>query len=786
MLRNLFKRKPRLDAPDPEDRIAALAALGREQQATVVRVFQDDPDRSVRLAALERIEELEPLVAALSDEEMTAAVAQRLLSLIDDATPLAIRNHPRLLRAQVAEAQNVEDALAAAERIEDAAERAIALADNPRADVRLGVAEANWKPNVLAELEKATRIRDKAVHRLVRDRLAQLKSRRVERDAQDRDVESTLAAATALSDDDAHYDARRDAIEREWQRHVAAIEATDEELACFGVVRRDVEVLRGRFPARRHAPKPVAAAAKVDFAALLEAAESLQAEVVASVGGELTPSALRDFKRNAEDLTTQWSGGADIKPPSAELSAAYRATMAAVAATVEAIERAFSLAGNCRDLLKRPVVDVQQAEHLPDARRQLRRQREAVERMIGRFDWPVDLAKPADLTALETRLREIDSGVERSAERQADMASEIATGITKLRGLVDAGAVADAVVLERHLRDLAKQLPKEALPDGSDLADLGGQVRRLRDWRIYAEASKRETLCEQLEQLAEKPLEIHEQAESVKLLRQQWNELGPAETKQERDLRRRFEDAAERAFEPCRSYFKEQAAQRKFNLQQREAIVAALESFVADNDWEHADWRGVERVLRQARTEWREYHPVERKAGRETSKRFEALADELHKRLKGQWGHNAELKEAIVAEAKEINESGGAATDKAEAMKALQRRWKAVGATPRRVDQRLWKLFRAECDSVFEARNAVRDRHDQRQRTIAEANALLAELEKRVDIDPALDRNTVADYQRRLEELEGLPNELRRQADAMLEHADRAVIDRQAANAVSN
>ena len=785
MLRKLFKRKPRLDAPESDDRIAALAALGRHQQATFARVFREDADRAVRLAALERLEELEPLAAALSDDEMAEAAVARLLAVVDEATPSAIRDHPLLLRARLADAQSVEDALAAAERIENAAERAAALADNPRADVRLGVAQTSWQPNVLAELEKATRIRDKAVHRLARDRLAQLKSRSGERDAQDQDVEKTLAAASALAVDDAHYDARRDALEREWARNLAAIEATDDELGRFGIVRRDLEVLRSRFPARRQAPKSVAAA-HVDFQPLLEAAGSLQAEVVASVGGEPTPDALRQFKSEAEDLTARWSASADIKPPGAESSAAFRAAMAAAATAVEAIERALALAGNCRDVLGRALVDVRQADTLPGARRQLRRQREAVERLVERFAWPADLAKPANLAALERRLGEIDGVAERCAERQTELAKEVAAGVAKLRDLVDAGAIAEAVVLERQLREHAKQLPKEALPDNADLADLGGQVRRLRDWRSYAQASKRESLCEQLEQLGEAPLEVHEQAEAVKLLRQQWNELGPVDTRRERDLRRRFDDAAERAFEPCRSHFKEQAAQRKFNLQQREAIVAALERFVADNDWENADWRGVEQVLRQARAEWRGYHPVERKAGRQLGKRFEEIADDLHGRLKGQWGRNTELKEAIVAEATQVNESSAAATDKAEAMKALQRRWKAIGPTPRRADQRLWKLFRAECDSVFQARNAVRDRHDQRQRTIAEAKTLIAELEKRVDIDPALDRNTVADYQQRLLEFDDLPNEVRRQADAMLEHADRAVIDRQAANAASD
>ena len=786
MLRKLFKRKPRLDAPDSEDRVAALASLDGNQQATFARLLRDDPALAVRLAALQRLEELDPLVAALSDREIAAAVAARLLALVDDATPVAIRNHPLLLRAAVANADSNDRALQAADQIEDAAERATALLENPRADVRLAVAQASWRPRLLAELEKSARARDKAVHRLARERLALLRRATTERDAQDAQAEKTLAAALALPDDDAHYDARRDTLERDWSQQIAALEATDNELARFGVVRRDLDALGGRFPARRPPPKSVDTTVKVDFAPLLAAAESLRRDVVASVAGEREPGAVDQFKRNADHLTAQWSANADVKAPGDASSAAFRESMAAVATAAEAIERAMSLASSCRDLLHRPIADGQQAESLSSARRQIRRQKEAVERLLARYTWPDDLPKPSDLTALERRQQDLIGAAERCDERQAALSSEIADGVAQLRELVDAGTVAEAVVLERRLRDLGQQLPKEALADNADLTDLGAQVRRLRDWRTYAQVPKREALCEQIEKLVETPIDVYEQADAVKSLRQQWNELGPVDSRRERDLRRRFDDAAERAFEPCRVHFKEQAAQRKFNVQQRQAIIAALEDYIAENDWDHADWRGVEKVLRQARAEWRQYHPVERKTGRQLADRFEEVAAELHGRLKAEWERNAESKEAIVAEAKQIRESAGAATDKADAIKALQRRWKAVGPTPRRADQRLWKLFRAECDSVFEARNTVRDRHDERQRAIAETRALLAELEKRVDIDPALDRNVVADYQRRLHDLDDLPKELRRQAQAMLEHADRAVVDRQAAKAASS
>ncbi|MDE0190285.1 MAG: hypothetical protein OXQ90_02910, partial [Gammaproteobacteria bacterium] len=110
----------------------------------------------------------------------------------------------------------------------------------------------------------------------------------------------------------------------------------------------------------------------------------------------------------------------------------------------------------------------------------------------------------------------------------------------------------------------------------------------------------------------------------------------------------------------------------------------------------------------------------------------------------------------------------------------LQRRWKTVGPLPRRADQRLWKQFRDQCDQVFEARAVVLDRHSQRRQVVTDADALITELERRLEIDPSLDRNMVADYQRRLHALGMLPKDVERRAEEVLRDADRIVVARQA------
>jgi len=287
----LFKRKPRLDSADAQLRIAALQALDADNQQTFARLFLNDGDREVRLAALARLTRTEMLLAGLDDETVAEPTATRLLALLDDDSPPSIRRHPAVLGVALAGAKTPEDALRIAAWTEDVQHRA-AAAFRARASVRLALAEATWEPAMLAELEKRARGRDKSMHRIARHRLAEWKTATAERVRQDSRTEQLLAAATALDASDPHYDARRDAIERDWARHWAAVEATDGLLARFGVAPRDAGAA-DRLPVRRETP----AAAGVDFESLLTRADALRDAAQTLVAAEPDGEALAACRR---------------------------------------------------------------------------------------------------------------------------------------------------------------------------------------------------------------------------------------------------------------------------------------------------------------------------------------------------------------------------------------------------------------------------------------------------------------------------------------------------------
>ena len=781
MLRNLLKHRTRLDAPDPNARITALAELGDDAQDDFARVFLDDPDTAVRLTALARLTRLPPLVKGLDDVAVAAPAAERLRTLIDDDTPPEVRLHPALLRAEVASAEDAEAAARAAAAITDADMRAAAILSAPRASTRLAIAETMWDVDALTALAKRARGADSALLRLARERLAAHRAALKAREQEDDLTEETLRAAV-IDARDPHYEARRDALERRWRDHLDAIANTDRVLARYGVAPRDVAALRRRLP-ERQAPAN-AAVDKEIWRALVERAEALAPALLEAISA--TPSIdaalprAEAAKAQWETLATEWSALANAQPPAPALSAKWRAASDVVAARAADIERAAALRQAVVAAAGEALPALESAENADAYQRDLARRRKAVEQLIARHRWPDDVPEPEQLTLLRQRQQALVEAIAQGDSATTALADEVAAALIDLKRCVEAGEARQAAGREREIRGLIKRLPRaKAQRFQAELTQVGGTIRQLRAWRQYAETPRRETLCREMEALAEQPLAADAQTEAVRALRARWNALGGVSSRRDGTLKKRFDDAAERAFAPCRAHYQALSEQRAFNLQQRRAIIEALEGYIARNDWEHADWRGVETVLRQARAEWRNYHPVERKDDRALRSRFEQLTERIHKMLKEAWDRNVNAKEALIAEAAKARESGAQATAKANAVKALQRRWKEAGPVPRRVDQRLWKRFRAECDAVFEARAGAMNRHRQRRSAIDEAESLISELERRMDLDPALGRDTVAEYRSRFDALGTLPKALQRRTENTIRDADRAAVDNQ-------
>ena len=266
---------------------------------------------------------------------------------------------------------------------------------------------------------------------------------------------------------------------------------------------------------------------------------------------------------------------------------------------------------------------------------------------------------------------------------------------------------------------------------------LTGQLRELSDWQGFATEPKQIALCEQMEYLAEQPMDPEAKAERIKELQNEWRDLGGSS---DRSLWSRFKAASDKAYEPCKAYFSAKSGLKQANLEKRSAICQQLESFLDNADWSSIDWKAAERIHQTARQEWKEAWPVEFRDNRAVQKRFDELLKRLEAPLDEERRKNEGLKQTIVDKAQALVEHEPLQEAMNQA-KALQGDWQAIGITRHREDRKLWQAFRKACDQIFARRDA--ERSEQQQASRAADETAQAGLNQVSGISPESDEQAV-------------------------------------------
>jgi Domain of Unknown Function (DUF349) len=314
-------------------------------------------------------------------------------------------------------------------------------------------------------------------------------------------------------------------------------------------------------------------------------------------------------------------------------------------------------------------------------------------------------AKAAAAAAAEqARIREED----RKAQAQKQEAEALA--LRQLGGLIrkalsalNDGSTGRAAGLRRAIEEKQVSAPPLSTYLTHQLQQLDDRLAELKDWKSFTVAPKRAQLMEEMEALEGSTLDPPVLADRIKSLQEQWRTLskGAGETL-EADWQR-FQEAAQKAYQPCREYFEAQAQVRQDNLQRRAALLARLVAFEAGHDWEQPDWRTVSVALRESRQLWRQCAPVDRAAGKALQQQFDAATSQLQSRLDAEYAANTSRKKTLIEHAQQLL-SGADSRQSIDAVKDLQRQWQAVGPVPRAADHRLWEEFRQHCDAVFQRR----------------------------------------------------------------------------------
>ena len=387
------------------------------------------------------------------------------------------------------------------------------------------------------------------------------------------------------------------------------------------------------------------------------------------------------------------------------------------------------------------------AQHLERAREAFERHRQALaaaeeqqraaalDAEEARRQRELEAQAAAEAAAEQARIREAEREAEREvarAKRAADEAEvrHLLGLLRQAQAALDHGGTARAARMREAIAEKLPQAP--ALPEwyARQLQQIDDKLEELKDWKTFRVAPKQAELVLRMQSLVGADISPEELARQIRKLRDEWRTLHRGAGEEPTPEWQQFDEAAERAYEPCREHFARQAEQRKENQQRREALLERLATFAAGQDGEQPDWPLIRQVIFEARQEWQQYAPVDQSVVKSLQARFRAQLDELQARLDAEYARNVQAKRDMIARVAEL----ATLEDTRQAIeesKSLQRAWKAVGLVPRHQDNALWEEFRRNCDAVFERSSQERAAHGAAlEANQARATVLCEELER--------------------------------------------------------
>jgi len=292
------------------------------------------------------------------------------------------------------------------------------------------------------------------------------------------------------------------------------------------------------------------------------------------------------------------------------------------------------------------------------------------------------------------------------------------------------GFVRKARAIQKELQEKRDQLTALSLdiPKGvqTKIDDFEAQLVKLGDWHEFAVTPKKEALIAQMQSLATSNIAPDALATKIHELQDSWKEVSKGVQQQDDELWQEFQRASAVAYAPCKEFFEAQAAEREGNLNKRHELVSQLQQYLQGYDFANAVWKEVEQTLKTARAEWQTYWPVPRKAGNELQKEFEQLMEQLFGKITSEYENNKAAKQSLIEQAATqiANDNGRAAAD---AIKQLQAQWKTIGKSWHKEDQQLWQEFRKHCDAVFALRNQAFEAAKEQRHAITEQAEVLIE-----------------------------------------------------------
>ncbi|MEO8238464.1 MAG: DUF349 domain-containing protein [Flavobacterium sp.] len=232
--------------------------------------------------------------------------------------------------------------------------------------------------------------------------------------------------------------------------------------------------------------------------------------------------------------------------------------------------------------------------------------------------------------------------------------------------------------------------------------------REARDLDFKYNLEQKQKIISRVEALVDET-DITKSFRELQDLHRIWKEdIGPV-SKEHRDaIWNKFSELTKKIHDKREVLFESQRANEQQNLDVKKEIIAKIEVLGTEKVNSHSQWLVQIQKVEALRNEFFAAGKVPSEVNEETwaafktaVRNFNSFKNSFYKDIKKDQNDNLNKKMALVAKAKELQESTDFAAT-TPIMKQIQEEWKLIGHVPKKYSDKIWKEFKDACNHYFD------------------------------------------------------------------------------------
>jgi hypothetical protein len=235
--------------------------------------------------------------------------------------------------------------------------------------------------------------------------------------------------------------------------------------------------------------------------------------------------------------------------------------------------------------------------------------------------------------------------------------------------------------------------------------------KQLKDHDLHRNTQMKLEVIEKMQGLVK--LEALKDVETqLKALQNEWEDIGPVTNGEWEVMKDNYWKAVRLAYDRINAHYEQRRAGQLENLAQKQALVSKVKLFVEELpvELDQPAWESNTATILGFQEEWKKIGFGPKKENEEVWKEFRGQCDVFFNKKKAFYGVLQQEFSLVANEKSKLIEKAEALKDSTDWKESanqiiqLQKSWKELGHSGQKNEQKLWKSFRAACDSFFNAR----------------------------------------------------------------------------------